>query len=280
MGIDAEIVLKIKGDKPTDEWLQRTSFAICAALGADKFFVKDGLPPEQYKPAYDAWVKAFDAHPDHAEYMRERKTGGVYEKSQEAYARIIADLGKPPEEMRRAVNLTPFYGEDRGKDEDPTPGKTYWQDADEPMRAGKNEWLLRVSVWTRFYGIGYERGDILFICAVAEWAEANIPGVVVYYGGDSSGVLAEPFDDKARRKLRKHFYGAHGRDYFAAFGSYMPRKKMPLPQPCSLCLPEGFRGNEYMWGGTDTLGVHCQGCGKNFVTRDAGKTWAVEKSKD
>ena len=48
MGIDARIVVRYRGEKPTQEQLSRWSWDLCRAVGARHFFISDGLPPAEY----------------------------------------------------------------------------------------------------------------------------------------------------------------------------------------------------------------------------------------
>lgn len=173
---------------------------------------------------------------------------------------------------RRAIEFTEDYNE-QGRD-----GKVYFQDGDEKV-ARPSEWFLNVSVWTRFYGVGYERGDVLFICAIASWLEQNIPSCTVFYGGDSSGVLAEPFNKAARETLLTHFYSQNGRNYFRDRSSF-PNETWATPDTkdhCKLCT-EGEYIHRYGFGGGYSA-VSCAACGVQLETRDGGKTW-TEPSKD
>lgn len=266
MGIDAEIIIKRRGEKPTEDQLTRWSWDIGSALGAKKFFIQDGLPRAEYKAARQKWLEAFNAHPLHPEY--EKRTEGAHDK-------ILADLGPAPACRRLAIDLTcaGYAAEDFDDDKVPVenraPGRVYFEDSYEPVLAAPGEWLLQVSVFTRYYGEGYERGDILFLCAVAEWVEANIPNCEVWYGGDSSGVCIEPFGEKRRAELRKHLYSSSGRDYFKHSG---PDGSRLCPKPCSLCVPGENRFQQFGFG-SNYCAVSCGGCGKNFETRDNGVTW-------
>ena len=256
MGIDARIVIKYRGDRPTDDQLARWSWDIGRALGAEHFFISDGLPTAEYGPAIAAWRKAFGDHPLYPQY----KAG-----NRDSRQVILDDIGAPPEELRRAIDFARNYEEDDATRD----GLVYSQDGP-PVRAKDGEWLLEVSVWTRYYGVGYERGDILFLCSVAEWVEANMQPCEVWYGGDSSGVLLERFNDAARTKLRRHLYGESGRNYF----NYGMRSNFGVPTQCGLCVKGENRFQQYGAGGTYSA-VSCGGCGKNFETRDSGKTWAI-----
>src|SRR3954469_25764452 len=48
-------------------------------------------------------------------------------------------------------------------------------------RAGEWYWVHLAS---RYYGIGYEAGEIWGFIGVAEWIEFRIPGAEVWYGAD------------------------------------------------------------------------------------------------
>jgi len=266
MGIDAELLVRVRAaTKPTEAQIARWSWDLAQAIGPEKFFIKDGLPPDEYRRASSAWHAAFDAHPLYRQWSAARHD---HEARTKIHDSIFADVGKPPEERRRALDLTRAYEEDG----DAEPGKLWTQDGPDIV-AEDGEWFLRVSLWSRYYGVGYERGDLLTICAVAEWIEFNIPDCAVWYGGDSSGVLAEPFDAPARHKLKKHLFSLQGRDYF----QHERRGSFPTPPPCSLCIPGEPRFDRHGWGAT--MAVNCGGCGKTFESRDSGKTWAIAEEK-
>ncbi len=175
------------------------------------------------------------------------------------------------ETKKYAIALTEDY-EEQGRE-----GKVYFQDGDTVI-AADNETMLDVSLWTRYYGIGYERGDVFTICNTAAWCEQNIPNCTVYYGGDSSGVEAEPFHKGARDALLAHKFGPHGRDYYQEENPFMEKPhEYGKPPPCSLCVPK--RGmSRYGWGG-NYAAYHCAGCNESFETRDGGATW-TKKDKD
>lgn len=277
MGIDARIVIKYRGEKPTENQLTRWSWDLCRAVGAEHFLIRDGLPAAEYRAASEAWHKAFREHPGCAAFAAARNADHeVWQARREV---IIADIGEPPTERRRAIEFScNSYSAEDFTDYDDVPkthrkpGLVYMQDGD-PVLAAPGEWLLSVNLWTRFYGIDYERGDLLTICAVAEWIEVNMQPCEVWYGGDSSGCCIELFDDNARRKLRAHLYGAKGRDYFnySGWGGNTPA----LPKPCGLCVPGEERRQQYGAGMNGAFAaVSCAGCGKNFETHDRGVTWA------
>ncbi|CAB4143178.1 hypothetical protein UFOVP435_73 [uncultured Caudovirales phage] len=261
MGIDAQLLVRIKGDRPTDAQIARWSWDLCRAVGARHFFINDGLPPAEYRVAHDAWHVAFNAHPKAA----------TWRTNTDDHKQILKDLGPPPEELRRALSLPRSYYPDYNEP-DVEPGKIYHQDGD-PILAADGEWFLDVSLYSRYYGPGYERGDILTICAVAEWIELNIPDCEVWYGGDSSGITAELFDEDARRAMKKHLYSQQGREYFTGFARGEP---FPTPKPCGLCVPGEPQFTRHGWGMNYVM-VACAGCGKSFASKDSGKTWETQK---
>lgn len=246
MGIDARILIRLRGDKPTDDQLARWSDAICRSIGANHFFIQDGMPPSEYHAKIASW---------HQVYKNRGRDAA----------------GPAPTCRRRAIELTntqyPLEPDDISGTSAPSdaiePGRCYVQDGPD-VYAEPGEWFLTVSVWSRYYGKGYERGDLLVLCAVAEWVEQNIDSAEVWYGGDSIGVCVEPWPESERRKLRQHMFGPEGNDYFE-------RGAKVHPKPCSLCV-DGGRFSECGWG-AQYLAVSCAGCGKNFETRDGGQSW-------
>ncbi len=104
--------------------------------------------------------------------------------------------------------------------------ETYQQDGPDIVpEAG--ETLVEVHLWTRYYGPGYERGDLVAILAVARWLRGVWPDGVVWYGGDSSGILAAPLDDDA---LWAHYMSERGRAYFRGHWD-----RQTLARSCDFC---------------------------------------------
>jgi len=131
---------------------------------------------------------------------------------------------------------------------------------------------LSVNVATRYYGPGYERGDLPFLVILAEWLERKIPGCVVLYGGDSDDTL-EPFDAKARSGLLDHFAGPESRAYFNyGWGAGTP--KSPTCPLCAESMPQ------YGCGPGRAAGSFCcGGCGNRLRTIDGGTTFTEIKEE-
>jgi hypothetical protein len=135
------------------------------------------------------------------------------------------------------------------------------------------EIFIEVNLWLRYYGEGYERGPLHRIVMVAEWLERNIPGGEVWYGGDSSGVLAKPFGPKTRSELMGH-WATHGHSPYAEFD--LDCECNPATPHCDMCDHPMRR---YGWGGTYAA-YYCPGCGEDIHTRDNGKTWTTKKQAE
>lgn len=279
MGIDVRMLIRnVPRKMVTDEWLKEMSWRLCTAIGAEHFMIRDGLSHIEYQKAYAGWAAAWKAHALHARYEEVCNTlsplcapDSAREELQRLTTDIVADVGVRPTEMCLAIDRTLAWHRESC---DPEPGSEYHEDSDKPIKAREGECLIEVNLAGRYYGEGYERGDILTYCAIAEWLETNIPACESWYGGDSSGVLAERFDDERRKSLRRHLYSTEGRAYF--------NRNWPLsqdeglqPPACGLCPRRGYLGSQF---GTGNGGVyaafHCSGCGHSVETQDGGKTWA------
>ena len=145
-----------------------------------------------------------------------------------------------PEDRRHAINIIDVYEQD-GPDILPAEGEQF----------------LRLSLWSRYYGPGYERGDFAFLYALILWLQRNIPGGSVWYGGDSSGICAEEMTQDALGKLWAHFC-EHGT---APYRSYFDRDKSG--PTCDLC---GVQMIRYGFGGA--YAAWSCACGRNISERD------------
>jgi hypothetical protein len=78
-----------------------------------------------------------------------------------------------------------------------------------PQHRAGGAWYW-VHLGGRYYGVGYEHGDIWGTIGIAEWLEFRIPGVEVWYGSDTHEFL-EPFPGGVREELARHFFAVgHG----------------------------------------------------------------------
>lgn len=136
---------------------------------------------------------------------------------------------------RRALSIVSEFTQD-GPTLTPEPGETF----------------IHCHLFTRYWGPGYERGALGLIIGVAMWLEKRFPGGVVWYGGDSSGVCAIPFDAKARDEFIAHAASDRGADY----RTLRNRIWGDPPQSCEFCGPQM---TPCRWGG-GTTGYVCMGC--------------------
>ena len=129
-----------------------------------------------------------------------------------------------------------------------------------------DETILEVMLYGRYYGEGYERGPFHVYYMIAEWAERRIPGCEVWYGGDSSGVCAEPFGKEQRDALMDHWVNNGHLPYRMSFGKSGRRH-------CDYCNEPMIQNG---WG--PKYEQHfCSGCGFTEQTRDNGLTWTEVK---
>jgi hypothetical protein len=64
----------------------------------------------------------------------------------------------------------------------------------------------------RYYGRGYERGDIEHIIEIAEFVEQLIPGAKIFYGSDC-GEFPETFGAEERAAILEYKRGPNGDNY-------------------------------------------------------------------
>lgn len=180
---------------------------------------------------------------------------------------------KPQRALQLSDNGAEYYSESKRAALPPN-GKIYHQDGPDVL-AEDGEWFLEVNLAGRYYGVGYERGNLPDYVFVAAWIEANIPTAEVWYGGDSSGVCVERFGPRERHDLMKHFLSEHGKDYYQGEMSRI-EPGLKLPPPCGLCPATGAEFTQCGWGRSGNWArLHCRGCGRYFQTEDRGKTWKV-----
>lgn len=266
MGVDAKLLIRnVKHDQVNDEWLKEKSFAICESIGAKNFWISDGLPHKEYDEKNKAWHNKFNSHDLYAKWSNCPDAAN----KNALHEQIFADIGPVEEERRLAIDTTKPYEEEFEE------GAVYEQDGPDIL-AQPWECLLQVSLWTRYYGPGYERGDILTICAICDWLEINIPGCEVWYGGDSSGICAEPFPYTKRREYLGLLYSEKGREYFRGGNRFIEDEGYGVPPACGLCPSNTYQGSRFGYG-KGYASYHCPGCGISMCTRDAGNTWQKEE---
>lgn len=148
----------------------------------------------------------------------------------------------------------------------------YEQDGDDIVPE-PGETFIRIYPTTRYYGAGYERGDLPFLIMLAWWLESKVPGGAVWCGGDSSGVCAEPFGVKERADLWAHFL-SNAHEPYNGFGRSEERIV------CPDCVEPMV---QYGSGGGWTMHV-CDGCGWRRESQDGvvtqGEYAVMERARD
>lgn len=141
-----------------------------------------------------------------------------------------------------------------------------FQDGDKII-ADEDEQFIDVNLAGRYYGVDYERGNWPQIKAIAEWLNIRIPEGEVWYGGDSSGICMELFDENARERLTQYWATNGRRPYVHYSSGILDKAKLDCPfckQPMANC-----------GGGRDYSFLYCDGCGKKASKHMDGRTaWA------
>lgn len=231
MGVDPKLFARIKGQQNwmSDAHVRDLAVRLAAALGHERFTI--------ITPGH-----GFSWHPDG------RHALSIETETVSARLAEIAEYDdKWASEERQRLSLA-----------DPS-AIVITQDGP-TIILGPDEQVVEAHLMSRYYGIGYERGDWPTIRAVAEFLELHIPGCAIWYGGDSSGVCAEPFGPAAREALNRHYLSVGHTPYRSHFGSF---RGTPAPH-CSFCVADmqnsGGGGSEDFW--------FCEGCGQKTVTED------------
>jgi hypothetical protein len=130
----------------------------------------------------------------------------------------------------------------------------------------KYKQFLKVHVWVRYYGEGYERGYLPNIIMIARWLEEGIPNCDVWYGDDTGSSL-ELFDRKRQEELFLHFVKHGDAPYRRRFDGG------EIAHDCDFCEKPMIRSG---WGAQYAV-FYCPGCGLKEETMDGGKSFEEVK---
>lgn len=134
-----------------------------------------------------------------------------------------------------------------------------------------NHTVLRVRLWSRYYGPGYERGDFPFLYALARYMERKY-FATVYYGGDV-GDSIELWDSDGQEEFLEHF-SKFGHSPYRTY-SFQPEEHHFGHPFCEYCQEPM---NRFGWG-RSYASYTCLGCGWQQVTQDSGVTWTEERQR-
>lgn len=141
--------------------------------------------------------------------------------------------------------------------------------------------FVKVSLGSRFYGKGYERGPIDDQLTVARFLKAAWPDGKVFYGGDSSGVAFEEVTPAWEKDILRHFHAVGHTPYRGGFDNPLmdqPRpgeKAVQRPKPCPRCLTSMTRNG---WG-VGFGAFFCGSCNLTLETHDNGQTFVNRRDK-
>lgn len=228
MGVDAEMLVKVGGKRLTAKRVKRLGYEMACTLGHKTFFITRNDPGQE------------------SEYLRELKYRAL--EIVQPYTKDEADENEASEEDRALI------------------GKVVWWQDGPPIVAEDDEQFLKVRLYGRYYGPGYERGDWPKLRAVIGWLHANIPHCEVWYGGDSSGMCAVHMTPARIAAFDAHYYSNGHEPYVSAFGN-----RLGVNVTCLTC-EEPMRSSG---GGRDYEFLHCDGCGASCVSDGRQTVWAI-----
>lgn len=152
-------------------------------------------------------------------------------------------------------------------------GKVVWQQDGEPYVAEKDEQLVRIHVWGRYYDEGYARGNWSFYRTLYAYCRIMYPEATLYYGGDSSGVTAEPLTEERVRQIDEYFFVKAHSEYVRGFSNIFTRELKKIPE-CPVC-ETAMTSNG---GGQGTSFFYCQSCSyKGTANNKTGEFTKEEK---
>lgn len=140
--------------------------------------------------------------------------------------------------------------------------KVVWTQDGDPVIAADDEQFIKVNLFGRYYGPGYERGNWPNLRACIFWLKTKLPKGEVWYGGDSGGECAQHASDAFLADMDRHWvnharrpYVRHENPYKGMFGTF-PAHSIVAPV-CNLCevpMAEcgGSQKYNFYW---------CDGCG-------------------
>jgi ribosomal protein L37AE/L43A len=176
-----------------------------------------------------------------------------------------------PEENRHALSFTidenakypDEYEEIHGKPFDRSAPAIYSQDGDDIV-AKPNEQFIELHIFGRYYHEDYARGDWKTLSWIMLWCVYNIPDCEVWYGGDSSGCVAELMTPERMNKMTKYYLTRGNDDY------WMNEKTLYRCDFCGCGVVQN--------GGSNTVGFWtCNSCGSQWVTSSNPRNGSASK---
>lgn len=134
----------------------------------------------------------------------------------------------------------------------------FYQDGD-TITPKENETLVEVMLWGRYYGEGYERGDGLKISAMLLYLSQQ-PNIEVWYGGDSSGITAQQYDQNRALNLLNYFL-INGNFPYDQYFTRDEENSAPLCSYCQIPMNRFGFGQSY-------AAFNCLGCNEQKIARD------------
>lgn len=148
------------------------------------------------------------------------------------------------------------------------------QDSNETpyIKPKKGRQFVKVSLGGRYYGKGYERGDIGTPILIARFLKHHWPDAKCFYGGDSSGVLYDEMTEDWETEILTHLFTVGHEPYRGVMSFTEVGEKTPTCPRCLTNLIRNGTGQGGQWGV-----FYCNSCDLQLETNDNGKTYTNRK---
>jgi hypothetical protein len=133
-----------------------------------------------------------------------------------------------------------------------------WEQDGPDIQPENGEQFIRVHLWSRYYGPGYERGNWMLLRTTIEWLQRRWPDCEVWYGGDSSGSCVEHMTTERVAEFDKLFF-SQGRE------AYTHHKGWSAFGGATVVCPTCNHETSNTGGGGGESFHYCGGCGAEFI---------------
>lgn len=174
----------------------------------------------------------------------------------------VSDDGREVKCHHHALEEIQPYVSEYDDDKEYHGKRVYLQDGD-PVYFEDDVQAIEIHFWGRYYHPSYARGHWPSIREVYQFLKRvldswDIEGARFYYGGDSSGAVAEEVTDEWLQMINDFYYGSAKDSYGQVFGR---------GRPTELCPTCNVQMNHHGGGGVHSYKYYaCRGCGLKLVT--------------
>ncbi|WP_443750532.1 hypothetical protein [Asticcacaulis solisilvae] len=234
MGVDAQIFIRHAGQHLTEKQVHFLAGDLCALIGPENFH--------------------FHRKPQNGEAPRHALS--IVTDTVATVRAEAAEYGESADDLIGHPDDAPV-----------------WQQDGPPVIGAPQEQFIRVHLWSRYYGPGYERGNWPTIRALVEFLESAVAGCQVWYGGDSSGINAQHFNAARREAFNRHFLAQGHTPYYTSFDRVFSKETLL----CDFCGDRPMNATGLIKGAS----IHrCYGCELTMIITGDGKRHEIPKDAD